>query len=78
MNDNLFETSASFDVPVFFVQGKYDFVTSYALAREYADQIEAPQKAFFTFDHSAHAPNLEEPEKFIQVVREILQTVKYQ
>ena len=78
MNDNLFESSASFDVPVFFVQGIYDFVTSYALAREYLDKIEAPQKAFFTFDNSAHAPNLEEPEKFIQVVREILQTVKYQ
>ena len=75
MNDNLFESSASFDVPVFFVQGIYDFVTSYALAKEYLDKLEAPQKAFFTFENAAHIPNLEEPEKFIQTVRQILQTV---
>jgi len=73
MNDNLFESSASFSVPVFFVQGKYDFVTSYTLARDYLDKIEAPQKAFFTFDNAAHAPNLEEPDKFMQTVRQILQ-----
>jgi pimeloyl-ACP methyl ester carboxylesterase len=73
MNDNLFESSVSFNVPLFFVQGKYDFVTSYTLARDYLDKIEAPQKAFFTFDNAAHAPNLEEPDKFMQTVRQILQ-----
>ena len=75
MNDNLFESSASFGVPVFFVQGKYDFATSYTLAREYLDKIEAPKKAFFTFDNSAHTPNLDESEKFIQTVRQIIQIV---
>ena len=59
--------------PVFFVQGIYDFVTSYTLARDYLDKIETPQKAFFTFNNVAHAPNLEEPEKFMQTVRQILQ-----
>jgi len=74
MNDNLFESSASFDVPVYFVQGKHDYVTSYALAKAYLDKIDAPQKDFFTFEHSAHAPNLEEHDKFIQTMREILHT----
>ena len=72
-NDNLFESSASFDVPVYIMHGKHDYVTSYELVHEYSDAIEAPAKAFFTFKNSAHSPNLEEPEKFVQIVHEILQ-----
>ena len=74
--DNLFESAISFDVPIYLMHGKYDYVTSYALAREYLDKIEAPAKGFFTFDNSAHSPNIEEPAKFIQNVREILQNVR--
>jgi len=73
MNDNLFESSASFKAPIYFMQGRHDYATSYVLAQEYLNKIEAPQKSFFTFENSAHTPNLEEPEKFIQTVREILQ-----
>jgi len=76
INDNLFESSASFDIPVYIMHGKHDYVTSYALAREYSDAIKAPTKAFFTFENSAHSPNLEEPEKFVQTVRKILLTEK--
>jgi pimeloyl-ACP methyl ester carboxylesterase len=71
MKDNLFESSTSIDIPVYFIQGKYDYITSYALAQEYLNKIEAPTKAFFTFENSAHAPFLEEPEKFIQTMRKI-------
>ena len=71
IHDNLFDHAVSFAVPVYFLQGKYDYVTSYALAQDYLDKIEAPAKGFFTFEHSAHSPNLEEPEKFIQVVRNV-------
>jgi len=70
--DNLFESAISFDVPIYLMHGKYDYVTSYALAREYLDKIEAPAKGFFTFDNSAHSPNIEEPAQFIQNVREIM------
>ena len=75
LKDNLFESSTSFDIPVYFTHGKYDYVTSYVLAHEYLEQIEAPAKAFFTFENSAHAPCIEEPEKFVQILSEILQTV---
>jgi len=73
--DNLFETSTSFQVPVFIVHGKYDLQVSYSLAREYFEIIEAPDKAFFAFEHSAHSPNVEEPERFVQIVREIASRV---
>jgi pimeloyl-ACP methyl ester carboxylesterase len=71
VGDNLFESSTSFQVPVYITQGKFDYQVSHALAREWFDKIEAPQKAFFTFEHSAHGTIFEEPEKFVQIIREI-------
>ncbi|MCL2442486.1 MAG: alpha/beta hydrolase [Treponema sp.] len=68
---NLFESSISFQVPVYIIHGKYDYQVSYTLAKEYLEIIEAPEKAFFSFDKSAHSPNIEEPEKFVQTVRNI-------
>jgi pimeloyl-ACP methyl ester carboxylesterase len=68
---NLFELSISFQVPVYIIHGKYDYQVSYTLAYEYYKIIEAPDKSFFTFEKSAHSPNAEEPEKFVQIVRQI-------
>jgi pimeloyl-ACP methyl ester carboxylesterase len=56
----------------YITQSKYDYQVSYALAREWFDKIEAPEKAFFTFENSAHGTIMEEPEKFVQIAREIL------
>jgi len=71
VEDNLFESSTTFQIPVYITQGKYDYQVSCTLAREWFDKIEAPQKAFFTFEHSAHGTIMEEPEKFVQIIREI-------
>lgn len=69
--DNLFQTSTKFEIPVYIIQGKYDYQVSYELARKYLDSINAPKKMFFTFKESAHSPNIEEPERFVEVVRSI-------
>ena len=71
VEDNLIKTSSKFEVPIYIIHGKYDYTTSYTLAREYYEIIEAPEKDFFTFENSAHSPNIEEPEKFVQIVRSI-------
>lgn len=71
VGDNLFESSTTFQIPVYIAHGKYDYQVSYTLAREWLDKIEAPEKAFFTFEKSAHSPIIEEPEKFVQIIREI-------
>ena len=68
---NLFETSISFEIPVFIIHGKWDYMVSYTLAREWFNEINAPEKAFFSFENSAHWPHIEEPEKFIQIIRNI-------
>jgi len=76
ISDNLFESSISFQVPIHITHGKYDYQVSYVLAREYFEKIEAPHKSFFTFDKSAHSPNCEEPEKFVQIVNNITSEFK--
>jgi pimeloyl-ACP methyl ester carboxylesterase len=68
---NLFESSSKFEIPVYIVMGEYDYMTSRVLAEKYLDAIEAPKKEFFLFENSAHSPNMEEPEKFVEVFRKI-------
>ena len=71
MGDDLFVSSPKFEVPFYVVQGDYDYMTSQVLAKKYLDFLEAPKKEYFAFANSAHSPNMEEPEKFIEVLRKI-------
>ena len=68
---DFFESPNIFQVPFYIVHGKYDYQVSYALAREWFDKIKVPKKEFFTFENSAHSPNMEEYDKFVEIVRGI-------
>ncbi|TVR70664.1 MAG: alpha/beta hydrolase [Marinilabiliales bacterium] len=70
---NLFNEIDSMQVPVYIFHGKYDFTTPYSVAKDFYDQLKAPEKGFFTFENSAHSPVFEEVEKFNSIVREITQ-----
>ena len=67
---NLTQTVPKLDIPVYIIQGKYDYQVSYVVAKEYFDRLEAPEKHFYTFENSAHCPNFEEPDLFLQVLVE--------
>ncbi|MGE7839188.1 alpha/beta fold hydrolase [Lysinibacillus sp. NPDC093712] len=55
---NFFESIKRIDVPVYFIQGKYDKQTNYELAQQYYELVDAPNgKQFITLEHSAHYPN---------------------
>lgn len=58
------------EVPVYVLQGRYDYQVSYVLAKEFVEAVEAPVKGFYTFGDSAHSPCFEEPEKMIRILRE--------
>ncbi|MEK4329773.1 alpha/beta hydrolase [Paenibacillus sp. FSL R7-0312] len=58
------------DIPVYFVMGQFDLMTSVNEARKYLDELEAPHKEFVVFDQSAHYPQFEEKEKFAQWLNE--------
>ncbi|WP_055562809.1 alpha/beta fold hydrolase [Hymenobacter sp. AT01-02] len=54
----------TFQLPVYFVVGKYDHTTSAELAQQYFATIKAPKKQLFLFEHSGHAPSWQEPPLF--------------
>lgn len=58
------------DLPVYFLEGIYDYTCNYNLAKAYFEQLKAPVKGFYTFTDSAHCPHFEEPEKTRQIFRE--------
>lgn len=51
------------NIPVYFFHGKYDYTVSYTLAKKYFEALDAPVKAFYSFEHSAHSPHFEEPQR---------------
>lgn len=59
-------------VPVYFLQGKYDYQTPAILVKEYYKILKAPKKKVFWFEKSAHNPLFEEPEKFNKILVKIL------
>ncbi|WNS78753.1 alpha/beta hydrolase [Domibacillus sp. DTU_2020_1001157_1_SI_ALB_TIR_016] len=54
------------ELPVYFIMGKYDYMTSSSAAIKYFDMIEADKKEFISFEESAHYPQFEEEEKFYE------------
>ncbi|MCD4731951.1 MAG: alpha/beta hydrolase [Bacteroidales bacterium] len=70
INKNLMNEIDSMQVPVYIFQGIHDYQTPYTIAKEFYDQLKAPQKAFFTFENSAHSPMMEEVDKFNSILRE--------
>lgn len=72
MKTDLFKSVPSQEIPVYILQGTSDFQTSYVVAKEYFDSLQAPVKKFYPFENSAHSPIFEEPEKFETILKEIL------
>lgn len=62
--------NTTFEIPVYFLEGRYDFTCSYSLAQAYYEKINAPVKGFYTFQNSAHSPIFEEPEACVRIIKE--------
>ncbi|MBQ6493042.1 MAG: alpha/beta hydrolase [Erysipelotrichaceae bacterium] len=67
VKDPLPELVKEIKVPTYFLLGKYDGMTNTKAAREYFDELNATEgKQFIIFDNSAHSPQVEENEKFVE------------
>lgn len=71
--NKLSETLTEVQVPVYFIHGINDYVINYDVTKEYFEKLKAPKKKFFTFDKSGHLPPFEEPEKFNDIVINLIQ-----
>lgn len=69
---DLTRTLTRLDTPIVMAQGRHDQVAPPAAAERYAELLQAPSKQLVWFEHSAHMPHLEEPERF----RELLATIR--
>ena len=67
---DLSRTLPELTIPVYFMEGKYDYTCTYSVAKEYFDVLKAPVKGFYTFENSAHCPMFEEPDKVQRILRE--------
>ena len=75
LRDKMFATDLTAQVtelkiPVYFFHGGFDYTVSYPEAKSYFEELEAPVKGFYTFEHSAHSPIFEEPEKMQKILLE--------
>jgi len=60
-------------VPAYFFIGRSDYTTPFSCVERYYDRLDDPSKHLVWFDHSAHFPFLEEPQRFRQ---ELLQVAR--
>ena len=65
---NLFQNSCDFKIPIYFIHGHYDYQISVALVNEFFKRIQSPKKELIIFEESAHFPNIEEPDKFNEII----------
>jgi pimeloyl-ACP methyl ester carboxylesterase len=59
-------------VPLVMVQGRLDKVAPGEAAQRYFDNVWAPSKELIWFEESAHTPQLEEAEKFRDLLIRVL------
>ena len=64
MGVNLLQEIPALSVPVCFFAGRYDYTTPYVLVEQFFARLSAPSKKLIWFEHSAHMPHMEEPDKF--------------
>lgn len=66
----------SLEVPVYFMSGRHDYVTVFEKVEEYYAILEAPYKELIWFEESAHSPNFEQPDEFVEVMARILKETR--
>lgn len=71
---DLVRTVPSFDVPLVMLQGRFDQVAPAAAAQRFYDAVTAPSKQLIWFEDAAHTPQLDEPEKFRDVLVDVAAT----
>lgn len=73
VKDPLPEAVTVVKVPTYFLLGKYDGMTNTKAAKEYFDSLSGDvRRRFFIFRNSAHSPQIEENEAFVNWMRDVM------
>lgn len=60
------------EVPVYFLVGRHDINAPTALTEEYFELLNAPEKELIWFEHSGHSPWVNERNKFVKEVVDLI------
>ncbi len=69
---DLFSEIDRVDIPVYFLHGRHDYQVPMAVAYDFYRHLDGPAKRFVVFEESAHGVLYEEPDRFRQVMTEIV------
>ncbi len=72
---NLEKSVPSLDMPVFFFLGRHDHQVACETSAAYFAKLVAPSKKVVWFEESAHMPPFEEPEKFNELMADLVVSV---
>ncbi len=68
---NFNEVIDSLQIPVFLMHGKHDHLVEFSVAKEFYNQLKAPEKQWHAFEKSAHRPFFDETAKFNKIILDI-------
>jgi pimeloyl-ACP methyl ester carboxylesterase len=74
MNIDLPKTLKEVECPIYFFVGKNDIQTSTKITKGYFEKLKAPKKNLLLFENSGHQIHQDEPEKFQNIIMQILET----
>lgn len=67
-----FESTVSFNCPVFFFAGRTDMATPSAIVEQFYGRVQAPKKAFYPIDRAAHDVMFDAPgQMLVDLVRDV-------
>lgn len=75
-NVNFFEEDMTYDVPVCFISGNWDFQTPYTQVKDYEDRITAPVKKMIIMEDAGHYAMYDQPEEFWIKVNDFVQSIE--
>jgi len=61
-----------YDVPIYYILGRHDTMTSSIIAAEYFETIHAPQKGLYWMENAGHLPDTDAPSVFWGIIKEII------
>jgi pimeloyl-ACP methyl ester carboxylesterase len=65
---DFFTQARKLDVPVYFLEGRYDYNAPTEIVERYVAALDAPHKEIVWFESSGHMMNVSEPEYFQEVL----------
>lgn len=71
LNYRLKDHTTEYRIPFFLIEGDHDWQTPYPIAREYYDQVTAPEKKWYTLTNCGHMVQMDNPEQLTEDLREI-------